>query len=155
MQLASDRVTHAAGRLGPAQTTPVTADAGSGHRAPVRRICSIVSLTLLPESEMGDELYYPGPTKGGSISRRWPISSRQVVGWPMQATMTAQLVTDALVMAIWQQRQLLAVLHNSGKDQPIYQQAVPTALGGTRPGICAEYRGAARTARRTVSGSLH
>ena len=26
---------------------------------------------------------------------------RRVVGWSMQAAMTAQLVTDALIMAIW------------------------------------------------------
>lgn len=29
------------------------------------------------------------------------LFSRRVVGWSMQATMTAQLVTEALVMAIW------------------------------------------------------
>ena len=29
------------------------------------------------------------------------LFSRRVVGWSMSATMTAQLVTDALVMAIW------------------------------------------------------
>jgi transposase InsO family protein len=29
------------------------------------------------------------------------LFSRRVVGWSMNAAMTAQLVTDALVMAIW------------------------------------------------------
>ena len=29
------------------------------------------------------------------------LFSRRVVGWSMSATMTAQLVTDALVMVIW------------------------------------------------------
>ena len=29
------------------------------------------------------------------------LFSRRVVGWSMKAEMTAQLVTDALVMAIW------------------------------------------------------
>jgi putative transposase len=29
------------------------------------------------------------------------LFSRRVVGWSMSAAMTAQLVTDALVMAIW------------------------------------------------------
>jgi transposase InsO family protein len=29
------------------------------------------------------------------------LFSRRVVGWSMRAAMTAQLVTDALVMAIW------------------------------------------------------
>jgi putative transposase len=31
------------------------------------------------------------------------LFSRRVVGWSMKAEMTAQLVTDALVMAIWRQ----------------------------------------------------
>jgi putative transposase len=29
------------------------------------------------------------------------LFSRRVVGWSMSATMTAQFVTDALIMAIW------------------------------------------------------
>ena len=29
------------------------------------------------------------------------LFSRRVVGWSMHATMTAQLVTDALMMAVW------------------------------------------------------
>jgi putative transposase len=29
------------------------------------------------------------------------LFSRRVVGWSMSATMAAQLVTDALIMAIW------------------------------------------------------
>ncbi len=29
------------------------------------------------------------------------LFSRRVVGWSMQATMTAQLVTDASIMAVW------------------------------------------------------
>lgn len=29
------------------------------------------------------------------------LFSRRVVGWAMKAEMTAQLVTDALIMAIW------------------------------------------------------
>jgi putative transposase len=32
------------------------------------------------------------------------LFSRRVVGWSMSATMTAQLVTDALVMAMWRPR---------------------------------------------------
>ena len=44
------------------------------------------------------------------------LFSRRVVGWAMKAEMTAQLVTDALIMAIWRR----------GK---------PTACCTTRPGI--------------------
>jgi len=41
------------------------------------------------------------------------LFSRRVVGWSMQATMTAQLVTDALVMAIWRRGRPRTVLHHS------------------------------------------
>jgi putative transposase len=39
--------------------------------------------------------------------------SRRVVGWSMSAAMTAQLVTDALVMAIWRRGKPDALLHHS------------------------------------------
>ena len=35
------------------------------------------------------------------------VFSRRVVGWSMSATMTAQLVTDALVTAIWRRGNLI------------------------------------------------
>ena len=41
------------------------------------------------------------------------LFSRRVVGWSMQAQMTAQLVTDALVMAIWRRGRPDALLHHS------------------------------------------
>jgi len=41
------------------------------------------------------------------------LFSRRVVGWSMSAGMTAQLVTDALVMAIWRRGKPDAVLHHS------------------------------------------
>ncbi|MEO6307772.1 MAG: IS3 family transposase [Nitrospiraceae bacterium] len=41
------------------------------------------------------------------------LFSRRVVGWSMSATMTAQLVTDALVMAIWRRGKPSTVLHHS------------------------------------------
>ena len=43
------------------------------------------------------------------------LFSRRVVGWSMHATMTAQLVTDALVMAIWRRGKSEAVLHHSDR----------------------------------------
>jgi len=43
------------------------------------------------------------------------LFSRRVVGWSMQATMTAQLVTDALLMAIWRRGKPEAVLHHSDR----------------------------------------
>jgi len=41
------------------------------------------------------------------------LFSRRVVGWAMKAEMTAQLVTDALVMAIWRRGKPDSLLHHS------------------------------------------
>jgi len=43
------------------------------------------------------------------------LFSRRVVGWSMSAAMTAQLVTDALVMAIWRRGKSDALLHHSDR----------------------------------------
>jgi putative transposase len=41
------------------------------------------------------------------------LFSRRVVGWAMQSSMTAQLVTDALLMAVWRRGPTASVLHHS------------------------------------------
>jgi len=41
------------------------------------------------------------------------LFSRRVVGWSMSATMTAQLVADAMMMAIWRRGKPDALLHHS------------------------------------------
>jgi putative transposase len=41
------------------------------------------------------------------------LYSRRVVGWSMNARMTAQLVMDALLMAVWRRGQPKALLHHS------------------------------------------
>jgi len=43
------------------------------------------------------------------------LFSRRVVGWSMSAAMTTQLVTDALVMAIWRRGKPHALLHHSDR----------------------------------------
>src|SRR4030081_1616704 len=43
------------------------------------------------------------------------LFSRRVVGWSMNAAMTAQLVTDALVIAIWRRGKPDALLHHSDR----------------------------------------
>ena len=43
------------------------------------------------------------------------LFSRRVVGWSMSASMTAQLVTDALIMAIWRRGKPDALLHHSDR----------------------------------------
>lgn len=41
------------------------------------------------------------------------LYSRRVVGWSMQASMTSQLVADALMMAVWRRGRPQEVLHHS------------------------------------------
>jgi putative transposase len=41
------------------------------------------------------------------------LFSRRIVGWSMSAQMTAQLVADALLMAIWRRGPVKALLHHS------------------------------------------
>ena len=41
------------------------------------------------------------------------LFSRRVVGWSMQPTMTAQLVLDALMMALWRRGKPTELLHHS------------------------------------------
>jgi putative transposase len=43
------------------------------------------------------------------------LFSRRVVGWSMNAEMTVQLITDALVMAIWRRGKPDALLHHSDR----------------------------------------
>ena len=43
------------------------------------------------------------------------LFSRSVVGWSMSAAMTAELVTDALVMAIWRRGRPRELLHHSDR----------------------------------------
>jgi putative transposase len=43
------------------------------------------------------------------------LFSRRAVGWSMSASMTAQLVTDALIMAIWRRGKPDALVHHSDR----------------------------------------
>jgi putative transposase len=43
------------------------------------------------------------------------LFSRRIVGWAMQADMTTQLVTDALMMAVWRRGGHHALLHHSDR----------------------------------------
>jgi putative transposase len=79
----------------------------------------------------------PGPASPPAPNRKWiadftyiwtaegwlyvaavlDLFSRRVVGWSMSATMTAQLVTDALVTAIWRRGRPEALLHHSDRGE--------------------------------------
>ena len=43
------------------------------------------------------------------------LFSRRAVGWSMQASMTSQLVADALMMAVWRRGKPMALLHHSDR----------------------------------------
>jgi len=60
------------------------------------------------------------------------LFSRRVVGWSMSAAMTAQLVTDALVMGHLATRQARCAAASLRSRQPIHQRAVPAAHGRSR-----------------------
>ena len=49
------------------------------------------------------------------------LFSRRVVGWSMNTAMTAQLVTDALVMAIWRRGKPGALHHHSDRGSQMYR----------------------------------
>ena len=69
------------------------------------------------------------------------LFSRRVVGWAMKAEMTAQLVTDALIMAIWRRGKPDSLLHHSDQGSQWgkgggggggvggYERAVPATDG--------------------------
>ena len=50
------------------------------------------------------------------------LFSRRVVGWTMKAEMTAQLVTDALIMAIWRRGRPDSLLHSGQGSQYTSEQ---------------------------------
>ena len=56
------------------------------------------------------------------------LFSRRVVGWSMNAAMTAQLVTDALIMAIWRRGRPKALLHHSDQGSQYTSEAFQRLL---------------------------
>jgi len=60
------------------------------------------------------------------------LFSRRVVGWSMSAAMTAQLVTDALVMAIWRRGKPDALLHHSDRGSQYTSEQFQRLLADPR-----------------------
>lgn len=56
------------------------------------------------------------------------LFSRRVVGWSMQPSMTAQLVTDALTMAIWRRGEIDALVHHSDRGSQYTSEAFQRLL---------------------------
>ena len=87
-----------------------------------QRIADAVSLNVLdrqfhapaPNRKWIADFTYVWTTEGWLyVAAVVDLFSRRVVGWSMSATMTAQLVTDALMMAIWRRGKPDALLHHS------------------------------------------
>ncbi|WP_183909704.1 IS3 family transposase [Rhizobium sp. BK226] len=57
------------------------------------------------------------------------LFSRRVVGWSMNANMTAQLVTDALIMAIWRRGKPDALLHHSDQGSQYTSEQFQRLMG--------------------------
>lgn len=60
------------------------------------------------------------------------LLSRRVVGWSMQSTMTTQLVTDALLMAVWRRGTPPSALAHSDKG---VSTPVPSFSTRLRPSV--------------------
>jgi len=56
------------------------------------------------------------------------LFSRRVVGWSMHPPMTAQLVTDALTMAVWRRGAVEALLHHSDRGSQYTSEAFQRLL---------------------------
>jgi len=57
------------------------------------------------------------------------LYSRRVVGWSMKAQMTAELVTDALVMALWRRGPAENLLHHSAQGSQYTSDLFQRLLG--------------------------
>jgi putative transposase len=64
-------------------------------------------LKIVPKEEVREAWLY--------VAAVVDLFSRRVVGWSMSAAMTAQFVTDALMMAIWRRGKPDALLHHSDR----------------------------------------
>ena len=92
-------------------------DLGERQVAAVAATCSIAaSRRLLPTARWIADFTYVWTAEGWlCVAAVIDLFSRRVVGWSMSAAMTAQLVTDALVMAIWRRGKPDALLHHSDR----------------------------------------
>ncbi len=80
-----------------------------------RRTCSIASFTATaPNQKWVADFTYVWTHEGWLyVAVVLDLYARRVVGWSMHATMTAELVTDALTMAVWRRGERDALLHHS------------------------------------------
>lgn len=80
------------------------------------------------------------------------LFSRRVVGWSMSASMTAQLVTDALLMAIWRRGKPKALLHHS--DQGSQYTSEPFRLLLADNGVSCSMSRSGNVWDRAIGGAI-
>lgn len=86
------------------------------------------------------------------------LISRCVVGWSMKEAMTAQMVTDALMMAIWRRGRPDALLHHSDQGSQYTSESFQRLMADhaftcsmSRSGNCWEFK-LVRAADQTIWG---
>jgi putative transposase len=57
------------------------------------------------------------------------LYTRRVIGWSMRSEMTAQLVADALMMALWRRGKPESVMRRPVESTQIHPRAVPAPAG--------------------------
>ena len=77
------------------------------------------------------------------------VYSRKIVGWAMASHLRAELVVDALEMAVWGRKPAAGLVHHSDRGTQ-YTRRSPSARGSERP---ASSRRWARRARRWTTPS--
>jgi putative transposase len=123
MWLASHRAVDAA--TGSQSPTATTSAAARGERQASAVAPNVLDRTFeapAPNRKWIADFTYVWTAEGWLyVAAVVDLFSRRVVGWSMKTAMTAQLVTDALVMAICRRGKLDALLHHSDRDSPIHQ----------------------------------
>lgn len=73
-------------------------------------------MATAPNQKWVADFTYPRTAEGWLyVAVVMDLLSRRIVGWAMQADMTTQLVTDALMTAIWREGRSEGMLHHSDR----------------------------------------
>ena len=88
-------------------------DAGQRHAAPPNILDRAFEASAPNQKWIADFTYIWTAEGWLYVAAVIDLYSRRVVGWSMSPTMTSQLVTDALIMAIWRRGKPDSLLHHS------------------------------------------
>ncbi len=98
----------------PAWRTPLARPTGNGRASVAPNLLERQFHASAPNQKWAADFTYVWTAEGWLfVAVVLDLYSRRVVGWSMQSTMTAQLVMDALLMAILRRGRPEAVLHHS------------------------------------------